>query len=219
MGGMSDMAAGLQAGYSIYQSVKAGKEEKKYQKELDKLKANRPQYQIPDEYKKNIALQEGIVKGYDPYTKTSQLAGQSYMQNRIDANTANQTAIASQQGVGSPSGMAALYGAAMNAQNEATTDMNIKGAENRKDYQQLYANATSGLQDKNIDMADQRVTQWNQNTYEPYATEVEEFRRRTKDATERKRGFSKQTVDTTSAAMIKKDQDIQQAAQMAMKFI
>ena len=141
------------------------------------------------------------------------------MQNRIDANTANQTAIASQQGVSSPSGMAALYGAAMNAQNEATTDMNIKGADNRKDYQQLYANATTGLENQNSAMADQKVTQWNQNIYEPYATDIEEQRRRVRDATERKRGYSRQTIDTTSAAMIKKDQDLQQAAQMAMKFI
>jgi len=193
---------GVKAGYDIYQSIKGRKDEKKAQAEMDKLKANRPQYEIPKEYEQNIELQKGIVKGYEPYTKTSQLAGQSYMQNRIDANTANQTAIASQQGVSSPSGMAALYGSAMNAQNEATTDMNIKGAENRQQYQQLYANETGNLQKANADLASQKTTQWNQNTYEPYATNVEELRRRTRDGAERKRGFGEKAFDTVGSGMI-----------------
>lgn len=205
---------GLDIGYSVYQSIKGAKEEKRAKQELDKLKANRPQYKAPEEYGKNVALQEGLVKGYEPYTKTSQLAGQSYMQNRIDANTANQAALASQQGVSSPSGLAAMYGAAMNAQNQATTDMNIRGAENRKDYQQLYANQVGQLGKANLDMADQKVTEWNQNIYEPYATDVEENRLRLRDATQRKRGFGQRAIDTGSAFLIQQDQNRQSKKNM-----
>jgi hypothetical protein len=196
---MTWVAAGVASAavtVKAYQAYKADRNAKNAKKEQDKLRENRPQYTIPEEYQKNIDLQTGIVKGYEPYTKTSQLAGQSYMQNRIDANTANQTALASQQGVSSPSGMAALYGSAMNAQNEATTDMNIKGAENRKDYQQLYANETGNLQKANADMADQKALEWNQNTFSPYASLINEKTNMIRDYTQRSRERADSAIES-----------------------
>jgi len=167
--GVSAMAVGtgIKVAHNMNQASKARKAQNKASEELDNLEANSPVYAKSDKYQRNIDLATGVLKGYEPYTKTSQLAGQALMENRIANNSAN--AVANLERTGGAQGqVTAGIGAALNAQNEAETELGIKGAQQRKDYQQLSAGATQQLEGVNKDFAEQDQLEWQNNVLDKF---------------------------------------------------
>lgn len=148
--------------YGGIQSSKAKKAQREAEKKLDELESRSPIYTPPKQYQENIELAKGVMKGYEPYIKTSQLAGQALMENQLAGNTAG--AINALERAGMSQGqVAAGIGSALAAQNLGTTQMGIEGAKQRQQYQQLYGGATQDVQKANIDMANQEETAWTQN--------------------------------------------------------
>jgi hypothetical protein len=197
--GAAWVAVGVAAAGTIYkgvQSYSAGKKRKQAEQEQADLIANRPQYEIPEQYEKNAELAQGIVKGYEPYTKTSQLAGQSYMQNRIDNNSANAVAGAARDSVSSPSQLTSLLSAALDSQNKSASEMAVQGAKQREGYQDRYAQATGALMDANTAQAQQDQYKWNQNEFSPYASKVDATTQRIRDYTQRGREREDNAVES-----------------------
>ena len=200
---MSFVAVGVTvagAGIAGYQAYKAKQSKDAAAKDQQKLIDNRPQYQIPGQYQKNVDLQTGVVNNYDPYTKTNLLPGQAYMQNRVDNNSANAIAKAGMDGVSSSSQYAQMLGAVNASQNESTTDMNIAGAQNRMKSLDGYARATNDLVGANKDLADQNAFKWDQNTFSPYASSVAMKTNQIRDATQRQREREDSAIQTGVAA-------------------
>lgn len=153
------------AGKAIYSGVQAGKARKaqaEAERKLNELEANSPIYTPPKQYQENIGLAKGVMKGYEPYTKTSQLAGQALIENQLAGNTAGAINTLERAGL-SQGQVAAGIGSALAAQNLGTTELGIQGAKQRQQYQQLYGNAAQDVQKANIDMANQEETAWTQN--------------------------------------------------------
>lgn len=169
------------------QAYKASRDKKKAAKEQKELLKNRPQYEIPGQYQENVNQAKGVQAMYEPLTKTNQLPGQAYMQNRVDNNSANILAKAGMEGITSPSQYAQLLAATTQSQNDATTDLGIAGAQNRQANMGNFANATGTLMNANSDLANQEQFKWGQNTFSPYASLVDATTKRVRDYTQRQR--------------------------------
>lgn len=180
---MSWVAAGVVGGGMIIKGVQAysaNRKAEKAQKEQDELMRNRPLYEIPSQYGENQKLSKSIMDMYEPGTKSSILAGQGYMQNQVDANSANTLATAQRNGVSSPSQYSSILSSALQSQNDAQTKMGIEGANKRMEYQDRYSDANKGLQDANTAMADQEQMKWEQNTFSPFASKLNATREKIK---------------------------------------
>ncbi|MFI0435897.1 MAG: hypothetical protein ACH350_09285 [Parachlamydiaceae bacterium] len=196
-------------GGSVVQAVsaiKSGNEARKAanaaQEERDRLLANRPQYAIPDEYGQNQKLSKSIMDTYEPGTKSSILTGQGYMQNQVDANSANANANAMRSGVSSPSQYSSILTSSLQAQNDAQTKMGIAGAQQRLDYQDKYADASDSSKKSNLDMADQKEFQWDQNVFSPYQTAVQLQRDKLRDETEQRRYYNEKQLQAQKEAQV-----------------
>jgi hypothetical protein len=154
---------------SHYRKGKAQKDEYAAHDRLLALDAERPQYNaeslssqsVNPLYDQNINL----AKSYEPLSKVNLLPGQSYMQNRVDNNSANAIAKAGMEGITSPSQYAQLLASTTESQNNATTDMAIQGTQNRMINQDKFVSAMTGA---NTAKAEEQDKAWNQNIWEPY---------------------------------------------------
>lgn len=155
---------GVAAGSAAYSAHVAHKRNKEAQANAAALRdkiSNPPDYTIPSEYQTN----QNLVL---PYTKTSQLAGQAYMQNQVDNNSANSVAKAQRDGL-SGSAITSVLASANNASNNAATNMDIAGAQQRQSYIDRSMNA-------NQQTADQKAIQWNLDTNQPYQNWMSYYR-------------------------------------------
>lgn len=165
------------AGYSAYKSAKAKKQSDQYNQQLQDKINSPPEYDIPAEYAKNQGIAQGYVNTITPYTKSSQLAGQPYMQNQVDNNSANSVAKAQQMGL-SGSAIASVLASANNSSNDAATNFGIAGAKQRQSYIGMEGDANQNLEGQNQAMADQRAIKWNLEKNQPYQNSMAYYRDR-----------------------------------------
>jgi len=139
---------------------------------LNEALAARPVYHHQAELDQNVQLGKSLMSMYDPYTKSSLLPGQQYMQNQIDANSSNTLAKGAREGLSSPSSYTALLGQALDSQNNQQTQMAIAGAGMRQSYQQLYGGATNNTQDANTALANAKDVEFDTNQQQPWLQRV-----------------------------------------------
>lgn len=157
---------------------------RKAQKDMNKLLSNRPQYQISPEYQENEALASNVRDMYSRLTNTSELPGQTQMQNKLAQNSANAVGSAAMYGVDNPAQLAQLANSTLQSQNEAQNQLSIEGAKFRQMNMGNYADATRNLQDTKTAMAEEKDKAWSYNINEPYQNKVDSARKRIKSSTE-----------------------------------
>lgn len=145
---------------------------------------NRPQYQIAGEYQENENLASNVRDMYGRLTNTSELPGQTQMQNKLAQNSANAVGAAAMYGVDNPAQLAQLANSALQSQNSSQNDLNIEGARFRQMNVDKFANATGDLQDAKTAMAEEKDKAWNYNINDPYQNAVDSARKRVKSNTE-----------------------------------
>lgn len=198
---MKQAGTDIGTGVNLYQSYKAGQEEKKYKREYDKLLSERPKYKIQEEYGQNISDAKGIRAMFEPLTKTNTLPGQAYMQNRIDANAANTVAQGMSTGITSPSQLTQLLSMANKGQQGAQVDLSLAGAQARQANMANFANSNQAVAATNTAMAEEKDKEWNQNTWLPYDQKLNLTGNQWMDAMGRKRAKFDKGVDTYTAGL------------------
>lgn len=193
-GGMAGAIAGGIYGWASQK--KRNKAQKAAQDRLTETLNNRPKYQRQAEFDENVKQAKGVQAIYDPLTKTNQLPGQAYMQNRVDNNASNALAKAGMEGLTSPSQYAQLLAATTQSQNDATTNLGIAGAQNRQDNIANYANATQNVQNANTALAREKDVEWDTNVQQPWLASTNMARDTFNDAV----GRNRQKSDQESAA-------------------
>lgn len=193
-GGQVGAAIGF--GYGYLTQKKRNKAQQSAQDKLTETLNNRPKYQRQAEFDENVKQAKGVQAIYDPLTKTNQLPGQAYMQNRVDNNASNALAKAGMEGLTSPSQYAQLLAATTQSQNDATTNLGIAGAQNRQDNIANYANATQNVQNANTALAREKDVEWDTNVQQPWLASTNMARDTFNDAV----GRNRQKSDQESAA-------------------
>jgi hypothetical protein len=122
----------------------------------NKIKLNRPTYNIPGEILQNQAM-------YQNAANTTRLPGQSILENNIGASSAGSMNAVMQSGGSSTDILSALSSVNQN-QNNAYNDMAVKGAE-------FQAMSKDKLASANSELSEYRDQQWQVNQYEPYQLE------------------------------------------------
>jgi len=198
---MKQAGTDIGTGVNLYQSYKAGQEEKKYKREYDKLLSERPKYKIQEEYGQNISDAKGIRAMFEPLTKTNTLPGQAYMQNRIDANAANTVAQGMSTGITSPSQLTQLLSMANKGQQGAQIDLSLAGAQARQANMANFANSNQAVMGANTAMAEEKDKEWNQNTWLPYDQKLNLTGNQWMDAMGRKRAKGDKAVDIYTSGL------------------
>ena len=157
---------------------------RKAQKDMNKLLSNRPQYQISSEYQENENIAANVRDMYGRLINTSELPGQTQMQNKLAQNSANATGSAAMYGVDNPALLAQLANSTLQLQDSAQNDLNIEGAKFRQINIGNYADATRHLEDTKTAMAEEKDKAWNYNINDPYQNKVDSARKRVKSNTE-----------------------------------
>lgn len=151
---------------------KRNKAQKSAQDKLTEALNNRPVYKRQAEWDENVKQAKGVQSMYEPLTKTNTLPGQAYMQNRIDANSANTVSQGVATGVTSPSQLVQLLAGANKTQQDAQVDLSIAGAQNRQANMGNYANATNTVMGANKDLAREKDVEWDTNVQQPWLNQV-----------------------------------------------
>jgi len=151
---------------------KRNKAQQSVQDKLTKALNNRPVYKRQAEWDENVKQAKGVQSMYEPLTKTNTLPGQAYMQNRIDANSANTVSQGVATGVTSPSQLVQLLAGANKTQQDAQVDLSIAGAQNRQANMGNYANATNTVMGANKDLAREKDVEWDTNVQQPWLNQV-----------------------------------------------
>jgi len=151
---------------------KRNKAQKAAQDKLTEALNNRPVYKRQAEWDENVKQAKGVQSMYEPLTKTNTLPGQAYMQNRIDANSANTVSQGVATGVTSPSQLVQLLAGANKTQQDAQVDLSIAGAQNRQANMGNYANATNTVMGANKDLAREKDVEWDTNVQQPWLNQV-----------------------------------------------
>lgn len=145
---------------------------------------NRPQYQISPEYQENENIAANVRDMYGRLTNTSELPGQTQMQNKLAQNSANATGSAAMYGVDNPALLAQLANSTLQLQDSAQNDLNIEGAKFRQINIGNYADASRHLEDTKTAMAEEKDKAWNYNINDPYQNKIDSARKRIKSNTE-----------------------------------
>lgn len=169
-GGMAGAIAGGIYGWASQK--KRNKAQKAAQDKLTEALNNRPVYKRQAEWDENVKQAKGVQSMYEPLTKTNTLPGQAYMQNRIDANSANTVSQGVATGVTSPSQLVQLLAGANKTQQDAQVDLSIAGAQNRQANMGNYANATNTVMGANKDLAREKDVEWDTNVQQPWLNQV-----------------------------------------------
>jgi len=177
---------------------KRNKAQQSAQDKLTKALNNRPVYKRQAEWDENVKQAKGVQSMYEPLTKTNTLPGQAYMQNRIDANSANTVSQGVATGVTSPSQLVQLLAGANKTQQDAQVDLSIAGAQNRQANMGNYANATNTVMGANKDLAREKDVEWDTNVQQPWITQTDMARDTFNDALGRNR---KKSDQESAAAM------------------
>jgi len=151
---------------------KRNKAQQSAQDKLTEALNNRPVYKRQAEWDENVKQAKGVQSMYEPLTKTNTLPGQAYMQNRIDANSANTVSQGVATGVTSPSQLVQLLAGANKTQQDAQVDLSIAGAQNRQANMGNYANATNTVMGANKDLARGKDVEWDTNVQQPWLNQV-----------------------------------------------
>jgi len=151
---------------------KRNKAQQSAQDKLTEALNNRPVYKRQAEWDENVKQAKGVQSMYEPLTKTNTLPGQAYMQNRIDANSANTVSQGVATGVTSPSQLVQLLAGANKTQQDAQVDLSIAGAQNRQANMGNYANATNTVMGANKDLAREKDVEWDTNVQQPWLNQV-----------------------------------------------
>lgn len=195
-GGMAGAIAGGIYGWASQK--KRNKAQKAAQDKLTEALNNRPVYKRQAEWDENVKQAKGVQSMYEPLTKTNTLPGQAYMQNRIDANSANTVSQGVATGVTSPSQLVQLLAGANKTQQDAQVDLSIAGAQNRQANMGNYANATNTVMGANKDLAREKDVEWDTNVQQPWITQTDMARDTFSDAIGRNR---KKSDQESAAAM------------------
>lgn len=195
-GGMAGAIAGGIYGWASQK--KRNKAQKAAQDKLTEALNNRPVYKRQAEWDENVKQAKGVQSMYEPLTKTNTLPGQAYMQNRIDANSANTVSQGVATGVTSPSQLVQLLAGANKTQQDAQVDLSIAGAQNRQANMGNYANATNTVMGANKDLAREKDVEWETNVQQPWITQTDMARDTFSDAIGRNR---KKSDQESAAAM------------------
>lgn len=158
--------------YGYLSQKKRNKAQQSAQDKLTKALNNRPVYKRQAEWDENVKQAKGVQSMYEPLTKTNTLPGQAYMQNRIDANSANTVSQGVATGVTSPSQLVQLLAGANKTQQDAQVDLSIAGAQNRQANMGNYANATNTVMGANKDLAREKDVEWDTNVQQPWLNQV-----------------------------------------------
>lgn len=177
---------------------KRNKAQQSAQDKLTKALNNRPVYKRQAEWDENVKQAKGVQSMYEPLTKTNTLPGQAYMQNRIDANSANTVSQGVATGVTSPSQLVQLLAGANKTQQDAQVDLSIAGAQNRQANMGNYASATNTVMGANKDLAREKDVEWDTNVQQPWITQTDMARDTFNDALGRNR---KKSDQESAAAM------------------
>ena len=177
---------------------KRNKAQQSAQDKLTEALNNRPVYKRQAEWDENVKQAKGVQSMYEPLTKTNTLPGQAYMQNRIDANSANTVSQGVATGVTSPSQLVQLLAGANKTQQDAQVDLSIAGAQNRQANMGNYANATNTVMGANKDLAREKDVEWDTNVQQPWITQTDMARDTFSDAIGRNR---KKSDQESAAAM------------------
>jgi hypothetical protein len=175
-----EVVAGVNAVINLHKSNVARKQADAAQDAMKHLIDKVPTYDIPSEYQS----MENLV---NPYTKASQVAGQAYMQNEVDNNSAASVAKAQQMGL-SPSAITSVLSSANNSSNKAATELGIAGAEQRAGYIGKDIQVSQA-------MADQKAIKWNLEKNQPYQNWMSFYRDRYLDQT----GYNRQQFSAGQA--------------------
>lgn len=158
--------------YGYLSQKKRNKAQQSAQDKLTEALNNRPVYKRQAEWDENVKQAKGVQSMYEPLTKTNTLPGQAYMQNRIDANSANTVSQGVATGVTSPSQLVQLLAGANKTQQDAQVDLSIAGAQNRQANMGNYANATNTVMGANKDLAREKDVEWDTNVQQPWLNQV-----------------------------------------------
>ncbi len=184
--------------YGYLSQKKRNKAQQSAQDKLTEALNNRPVYKRQAEWDENVKQAKGVQSMYEPLTKTNTLPGQAYMQNRIDANSANTVSQGVATGVTSPSQLVQLLAGANKTQQDAQVDLSIAGAQNRQANMGNYANATNTVMGANKDLAREKDVEWDTNVQQPWITQTDMARDTFSDAIGRNR---KKSDQESAAAM------------------
>lgn len=124
----------------------------------NRIKADRPEYEIPDETKQMLALRQNLLNAGMP--------GEQQAQQDIYTNQANALAGAA-RGASDQSQYLGLLGAAQAATNNATNNLATQHAQN-------YMNNLDGLERAQQGMTAAKDKEWELNKYYPYLMQLQQ---------------------------------------------